>query len=237
MKLNTTYIITIENINIEVIHRKVKYINLRLIPTYGDVRIVCPMNVSKEYIIGFANSKLFWIKQKREKYNTQRIDYTKKYEDNEEFYLFGEKITLRLKSTYGNKRIELIDNELIIHTKDPSDKERTEAIIYSWYREYLHNKIIELIPAWEDRLKVSSSGFSIRKMKTRWGSCNIKTKKIWISFSLVYYPLECLEYIIAHELCHLIIRNHSKNFYNILHNHFPNHKEINKVLNNFVYLH
>lgn len=228
--------IVFEGINIDILYKKVKNISLRIIPPYGDVRLTIPIGTSNKYVNQFLNSKLDWINKHRSKYNTQRIDYNKYYNEDEEHSLFGCIIKLKLVENNSYTKVIQENNYLIIQTKDKDNKDRIKKSIDNWYKKELIKTSNILIEKWEYKLGIKSSELGIRKMKTRWGTCNIKTKKICLNFSLIYYPIQCLEYIIAHELCHLIERNHNKRFYNILHHHFPNYKNIKQELNNFVYL-
>ncbi|MBP1630804.1 MAG: hypothetical protein H6Q15_1697 [Bacteroidetes bacterium] len=228
--------IEIDEIIINIQFRKIKNIHLKILPPYGDVRLSLPLNTSKEFATGFINSKLDWIKKHRIRFNTERIDIEKKFTHNEKHLFFGKNLELKLLENKSRPKVSVDENNIIVFCNDISNTILIEKAIDDFLRKELIDASKIFFDKWESILGVKSSDIGIRKMKTRWGTCNIRTKKIWLSFELAHKPIECLEYIIVHELCHLIEKNHNERFYNILHHHFPNYKMIKHKLNNFVYL-
>ena len=220
--------VEISGITVSIQKKKIK--NLRLTVSPDGVRVSAPMHMSDEDIMLFLREKLDWIQKHREKFAQNEQFAAREYVSGETLYLFGEPYALRV---VEGKRPSLIllENELILTAKKDSTRDYREAIVNEWYRERLKEKVALLLPKWESITGLYAEAWQIKNMKTRWGTCNTKTRKIWLSLQLAQKPTVCLEYVILHELAHLKVRNHGKAFEAILNRHMPSWRDVKKALN------
>ncbi len=225
--------IVISDIEIEVIKKKIKNMHLYVLPPDGKVRITAPLRVKQEAIRSFAMSKLDWIKHKKAKFKNYPGE--RKYISGEIHYLWGKPYLLELRQ--GNKNwVEIMEDRLILTVKatdngsdsaventedNASSIQKREQILTKWYRQQLKEKLPPLFEKWESIIKVKANCFRVKNMKTRWGTCNVRDKRVWINLKLVKKPIECLEYIIVHELVHLLEKSHNEVFTAYLDNFLP----------------
>lgn len=224
-------ILNIEGLEIEVERKKIKNIYLRVYPPDARVHISAPNRLSISSIRDFAHSKLDWIINRMIIVLEREKKYQKEFREGEYHYLFGKKYYLNL--IYENKspKAEIIDNKINLYTKEESFLEERETILREFYRKELRNILPSLINKWEDIMNLEINLWDIRKMKTIWGSCNPSKKKIMFNLELAKKPIHCIEYIVVHELAHLIERSHNARFKSILDNYLPEWKELKKELN------
>ena len=232
MKSKTiTKIIVVENIEIEITRKKIKNIYLKIKTPEGKVTISAPRKVNDDFILQFVNAKLDWIKNQQSKLkNLSRIKQIYLIKSGEIYKLWGNAYTLNIIDSNLNK-IELEDNVLNFYVQKELSKEKKKNLIKDWYKKQLTLILFRLIPKWEKFMDVDLNSWTIRHMKTRWGSCNHTKKKITINLSLVQRPIKYLEYIIVHELAHLKIRNHKKEFWYLVTNYISDAKTLRKELN------
>ena len=154
----------------------------------------------------------------------------KQYVTGEKHIIFGKEIVLEVR--LGDKNVvKLSDDKIILVIKD-KDQDRGQ-IVMSYLRKVLYNKALEFINRYEKIMGVHAEQLRIKKMKTRWGTCNIEAKRIWINYELIKYPIECLEHIVVHELTHLLETNHTPRFYALLGKYYPNFRENDKLIKEF----
>lgn len=222
--------ITLENIEIEVVKKNIKNLNLSVNPPYGDVRLSVPNKMNDEAVKCFALSKLDWIKKQREKFKVQE-KFNIEYKSGELHCLFGKKYELKVVENNGRQFAELNGDYIILHVRKDSSFEKKEKIIQEFYREKLKSVVSEYVEKWENIIGVNIESWAVKIMKTRWGTCNTRNRKIWINLELAKKSKDCLEYIIVHELTHLLERYHNKIFYNYMDEFLPHWKNIKKELN------
>lgn len=224
--------IIIEDIEIDVVKKNIKNINLSVYPPYGDVRISAPERMDDESVTSFAKSRLAWIRKQRAKYMTQKKSSETEFVTGEYHSLFGNDLMLDVHVTKGRQYAEIgCDGNINMFVRKDSSPEEREKLLYNMYRESLKDKLPECISRWEGIIGVSVNQWGVKLMKTRWGTCNIRSKRIWINLELAKKNPRCLEYIVVHELTHLLERYHNKNFYGYLDRFMPQWKEIRKELN------
>ena len=226
--------IIVENIEIEIYKKNIKNINLSVHPPYGDVRMSVPDRMEDESIKSYAKSKLSWIKKQRLKYKVQEKTISNKVVSGEYHSLFGKRYLLMVTETKGKQYVELINECIILHVRENSSQEKREKLIYEFYRTKLKESVPDYIEKWEKIIGVSVNEWGIKLMKTKWGTCNIRSKKIWINLELAKKSHRCLEYIVVHELIHLIERYHNRTFYDYMEKFLPDWKNIKKELNGIV---
>lgn len=224
--------IVLEDITIQVTRKKVKNINLRVYPPKKEARISAPHYLSEQVIRNFAISKLAWI---RNKFSTCKAPV---HPDDPEFitgeihFYKGKALELRISTRDTAPEIILHEKQAILEmiARPGSSKAKRAEILTEWYRARLKEQIPKFIEKWEPVMGVTVQEFGVKKMRTRWGSCNTQAKRIWLNLELAKKSAECLEYVIVHEMVHLLERLHNDRFYQLMSCFLPNWKETEKEL-------
>ena len=233
----------IENIVIDIEKKAIK--TMRLVVSAEKIRVAAPMKTSLEDIMAFVTSKIAWIKKHQAKFilRAKIVENAKEMlaPMSELYYFQGVAYILRVIKSDEPPEITLstenINNEtkkyLNLRTPAHLDEVTHPILINTWYRTQLEKNAKPLIEKWEAVIGVKCSEFRIKRMKTRWGTCNIRDKRIWLSLDLAKKPLSCLEYIIVHELVHLLERLHNARFVGFMDKFLPDWKQRQKELNEF----
>ena len=223
--------IEISGIKIELQKKNIKNMHLVVAPPDGKVRVSAPLHLSDESIAMFVRTKLSWIKKQQEKFAKQPRQCEREYVSGETLYVFGQQYFLRVEYSYKGNSLVLEGNEAILTVRKESTPKQREAFVNEWYRSLLKEKIAICLPEWEKITGLYCDSWQTKYMTTRWGTCNTNTRKIWINLQLAKKPIECLEYVILHELAHLKVRNHNKDFVAIMDQYMPYWREIKSKLN------
>lgn len=227
-------LLKVSGVEIEVLKKNIKNMHLSVLPPTGKVRISAPIKASDEVINLFAISKIAWIKKQIEKYEKQPRQSEREYVSGESHYLWGRRYKLEIRYTKTANNVEIKANKLILTVRENSSQLQRETIMNEWYRSQLKAKLPPLIEKWEKVIGVKSNSVEIKNMLTRWGTCNVKDKRIWINLQLAKKPVNCLEYIVVHELVHLLEKNHTTLFVDHMDKFLPNWRVIKDELNNFI---
>ena len=226
------YIIEIENIKIEVNKKSIKNVYIRIYPPDGNVKISAPKRMKLADIRVFAFSKLSWIKAKQEAFKNQERKSPQKYIDNEELYFKGNRYLLKVVAREARPKVILKDNEIKLYIRPSKITiEAKQQILNEWYRAELKKDVPKIIEKWEKIIGVKCNEFGIKRMRTKWGTCNVRSKRIWLNLELAKKTPECLEYIIVHELVHLLERKHNERFKQYMNKFIPNWRSTQKKLN------
>lgn len=223
--------ITIANIEIELTFKSIKNIHLSVHPPMGNVTVSAPLHVDKDIVKVFLIGKLGWIRKERTKFLNQPREAEKLFISRESHYFFGKRYLLNAVDNTLSTKVVLKHNGIDLVTPSNSSIEYRQKVLYNWYRRELRKVLGEMINHWEVRMNVRSESFGIRKMKTKWGSCNNKDGNLWFNIELVKKPKVCIEYIVVHELVHLLERNHNKHFVLLMNRFLPDWKERKRQLN------
>lgn len=223
--------IEISNIPVEVIRKNIKNLHLSVLPPDGKVRVSSPMNLSDESISIFVRTKLSWIKEQQEKFQTQPRQSERQYISGETLYVFGKQYFLKVEYSYKCNSLILSGDTAVLTVRKESTVKQRENFVNEWYREMLKEKISAYLPKWQQTTGLICDSWQTKYMTTRWGTCNPTSKKLWFNLQLAKKPIECLEYVILHELAHLKVKNHNQEFIAILDEYMPNWKEIKQTLN------
>ena len=213
-------IIKLDDVEAEIYYKRIRNIHLRVIPPDGKVRISAPFRVKNEVIYKFAYSKLDWIKKQRVSISNNTHE-SFQYINQETHYFRGRKYKLKVQEKKERPVVQLLNDEIVLQVPEGAEMETRRAALQNWYHLQLEILIPPLITKWESILNVSVERFSIRSMKTRWGSCTPKTRSIRINLELVKRTPECLEYIVVHELVHLLEASHNNKFKMLMDKFFP----------------
>jgi predicted metal-dependent hydrolase len=224
--------ITISNIKIDVVRKDIKNIHLAVYPPTGRVRIAAPLKVNEDTIRLFAISKLGWIKRNQRKFEGQQRILPREFKQRESHYFQGRRYLLNIIETEAKPKVICKNKKYIdIYIRPKTTVEKRNEILTEWYRTELKKQIPVIIAKWQKILKVSVADWQVKQMKTKWGSCNIEKKRIWINLELAKKPEHCLEYIIAHEMVHLLERHHNDRFLYYMDAFLPTWRQLKTELN------
>jgi predicted metal-dependent hydrolase len=230
-----TYTINPGNIEITVTRKKVKYLRMSVSPLDGTVKISSPFAASSKSIEDFAIAQLEWIEKHQRKFKSRIRPANLEFVSGESLYFRGKvhKLEVRYKES---KPCILIDGEIIVlYARPGSNLEKRKKILNEWYRKILKKQIPELINKWAPLVGGCPVDWGVKNMKTRWGSCNTNTKKIWISLKLAEKSTPCLEYVVVHEMVHLLERGHGKFFKAHMDRVLPDWRSTRNELNSSIY--
>ncbi|NLW22107.1 MAG: M48 family metallopeptidase [Tissierellia bacterium] len=229
--------IIINGIEIELTKKNIKNLYISVHPPHGKVKISAPKWMDEEAIRQFAISKLSWIKKHQQKFKDQERILEREYVSGESHYFLGQRYLLNV--VYTNKRkqgVQVRNKKYIdLFVRENTPKYLREKVMIEWYRGELKKLIPPLIEKWEPVLGVKVNEFGVKRMKTRWGSCNPTAKRIWINLELAKKNPRCLEYIIVHEMVHLLEKSHNKRFIAYMDKFLPNWRLVKGELNAMVY--
>lgn len=224
--------ITVSNIIIDVVRKKIKNIHLAVYPPTGRVRLAAPLSAKDEAIRLFIVSKIGWIRRNQRKFDAQERIAPREYKERESHYFLGKRYLLRITETDKASKVVIANKRFIeLHIRPDTTTAKRQEILNEWYRAELKTRIPEIIQKWEKIMKVKVAEFHVKQMKTKWGTCNIEMKRIWLNLELAKKPLHCLEYIIVHEMVHLLERHHNDRFRHYMDTYLPNWKALKTELN------
>ncbi len=226
----------IENIKIgvniiEVEFKDIKNIHLSVYPPDGRVRIAAPKRMDLDMIRLYAISKIDWIKKQQKSFRNQKRETPREYINLESHYVWGQRFLMEIIEEEKVPSVELTHKSMILRIRPGTDQKKREAIVSEWYRDQIREKSAPLFEKWENVLKVRPNKIIVRWMKTKWGSFNPESKNILLNTELAKKPEICLEYIILHELIHLIEPRHNGNFVLLMDKYMPHWKHIRNELN------
>ena len=222
-------IINVDDLVVMIKYRKnMKNIYLK-VEKNADVVVSAPPRTANYIIKKLIQDNIDEIKLRRNNI-LKNGHIVKNYVTGEKYFVFGKELTLEVRSGLKNS-VVIVNDKLILVIKD-KEQDR-EQILTKELRKILYNRSLEFINKYEKIMSVHAEELRIKKMKTRWGTCNITAKRIWINYELVKYPIECLEHTIVHELTHLLETNHTPRFYSLLGKYYPNFRENDKLIKEF----
>ena len=221
----------INGISVEIIKKNIKNMHLYVQPPDGKVQVSAPMHLSDESILMFVRTKIGWIRKQQEKFKNQPRQTERQYVSGESFYVLGKQYYLQVEYSYKGNSLVLSGDKAILTVRKESTPKQREYFVRVWYREILKAEIEKYLPKWEKKTGLYCDSWQTKYMTTRWGTCNTNTKKIWFNLQLAKKPVECIEYIILHELAHLKVKNHGNDFVAILDSYMPYWRETKKKLN------
>jgi predicted metal-dependent hydrolase len=223
--------IKLGDIEVDVVLKDIKNVHLSVYPPRGSVRIAAPKRMSLDTIRLFAISKLGWIKQQQKKLREQERETPREYVERESHYVFGKRYLLDVRESEARPSIELKPKRIVLHVRPGTSEETKESIVEEWYRARLKEAVPPLLARWEPVMRVKTARFFVQRMKTKWGSCNQHARTIRLNTELAKKPPECLEYLVVHELAHLIEPTHNARFVALMDRFMPRWKFYREVLN------
>jgi predicted metal-dependent hydrolase len=209
------------DITVDVVLKDIKNIHLSVYPPSGRVRIAAPSRMRLDTIRVFAISKLGWIKQQQEKLQEQERETPREYLDRESHYLWGKRYLLKVIEGDAAPSVALPHSRMLLRVRPGTDAKKKRAIVEAWYRQQLKKAVPPLIARWELLIGVKVERFFVQRMKTKWGSCNHRAHSIRLNTELAKKPRECLEYIVVHEMTHILEPTHNARFVALMDQFMP----------------
>jgi predicted metal-dependent hydrolase len=224
--------ITIGSLSIDVVRKDIKNMHLAVYPPEGRIRLAAPERTDFEVMRLFAISKLSWIKKHVRGFKEQKRESPRSFVSGESHYFQGKRFLLDVEDGAPSNSIKVKGTKKLKMSLRPNTTtQKREEVLKEWYRQELKAQIPELISKWEQVIGVKSDDWGVRLMRTKWGACNIEEKRIWLNLELAKKPPICLEYIIVHELIHLLERNHNDRFIAYLDRYMPKWRQHRDELN------
>jgi predicted metal-dependent hydrolase len=223
--------IKLGDIAVDVVQKEIKNIHLSVYPPTGKVRISAPMRMDLDTIRVFAITKLGWIKSQQQKLREQERESPREYLDRESHYVWGRRYLLKVIEKDLAPAVELKHNKMLLQIRHATSYVRKQAILEEWYREKLKEAVPALIAKWEPLMGVKVERFFVQRMKTKWGSCTPGSRSIRLNTNLAKKPSECLEYIVVHEMVHLLEPTHNSRFVSLMDQFMPKWRYYKEELN------
>jgi len=224
-------LLQIGDIKVTVFRKPIKNLHLSVLPPDGKVRISAPLHINDEVLKLFLASKISWIRRQKEKFISQERQMPREYISGEDHYFLGRRY--RLDVIYKNEtpKVTIKGKKIILQVRPYSDVKKREEVLLKWYKNQLRIVAEGIFKKWQKKIGVGSFSWYVRRMKTRWGTCNYNARRIWLNLELIKKPVAYTEYIIVHELIHLIEKKHNQNFIYLMDKYLPNWRLLKENLN------
>lgn len=197
----------------EVVRKDIKHLHLAVYPPTGRVRVAAPLRVDDEAVRLAVVSRWKWIRRHRERFRRQERQTEREMVTGESHWVRGRRYRLAVVEEDAAPRVRLLNNRTLeLRVRPGADRAKREAVLHGWYRARLRAQLPGLIAKWEPIVGVTVAEWRIKRMKTRWGTCNVGAGRVWLNLELAKKPVSCLEYVLVHEMVHLIERRHNERF-------------------------
>ena len=227
--------ITVSNIEIEVEHKDIMHIHLSVYPPDGRVHVSVPMKMTIDSVRLYAITKMVWIKGSIKKVLSQERQTPREYVSGESHYFKGRRYVLRVNYVDEPPYVNVLCNKFIqLNIRPESTLNKRAEVMMEWYRKELKSLLDTYIINWQKKMNVECNGWEVKHMKTKWGSCNHMTKHILFNLELAKKPTHCIEYVVVHELAHILVRTHDSEFKKILDIYMPQWEIYKRKLNEFI---
>lgn len=221
-----------DQLSIDLVRKEIKNMHLAVYPPTGRVRIAAPLRINDEAVRLFAISKIAWIRKQQRNFEAQDRQPPRQYVERESHYFQGKRYLLRVIEKDAAPHVVLKAKTYIeLYVRPDASTEQRQSILNEWYRTELKKQIQPLVDKWQEKIGVLVDDWQVKQMKTKWGTCNIEKKRIWINLELAKKPIQCLEYIVVHEMIHLLERHHNDRFLSLMEKYMPQWKFYKEELN------
>jgi predicted metal-dependent hydrolase len=224
--------LTVGGLKVHVVRKAIKNLHLGVYPPSGRVRVAVPLTISDNAVRMAVVGKLGWIKRQRKRFQLQPRQSEREMVSGESHYFLGRRYRLRV--IYQNRRTEVVlrsRSTMEVYVQLETTPEQRERVLRQWYRQKLKEIIPPLVEKWQPILNVQVADWGIKKMKTKWGSCNAEAQRIWLNLELAKKPVRCLEYTVVHEMAHFLERQHNDRFISLLDQYLPHWRLHRQELN------
>lgn len=223
--------ITVEGLRLELARKPIKHLRIVVAPPDGQVRVSAPRHWPETAVRAAVTARLPWIRRHIAHFSAQPKRPPPQYLAGESHWIWGVEHRLELVEAEGAARVEnTADGRLRILARPGAGLDQRQRLLQQWYRSLLQARIEGQLDVWQQALGVSVSDWGIKRMKTRWGTCNISARRIWLNLALAQLPPECCQYVLVHELAHLLERRHNSRFWSILDHHLPDWRAAQALL-------
>lgn len=219
------------DVTVAVTRKDIKNIHLSVHPPTGRVTIAAPLRTNMDALRVFAISRLGWIRRQQGKLQTQERESPREFLNRESHFVWGQRYLLRVIETEGPARVEIKHKRLELRTPSESNRRKNAEVLEAWYRDQIRAALPALLAKWQRIMGVSVDRIFVQRMKTKWGSCNPHTRNIRLNTDLAKKPRECLEYLLVHEMVHLIEPTHNERFVALMDQYMPRWKHRRETLN------
>jgi predicted metal-dependent hydrolase len=224
--------IVVSNISVDVVRKNIKNLHLAVYPPNGRVRVAVPLRMNDDAVRLAIVSRLAWIKRHQTKFSAQDRQSAREFVAGESHYFQGRRYRLNVVYHNSAPKVFIRNNSAIdLFVREGSDRPQRQRVLTEWYRKQLKEQIPSLIDKWQPIMNVSVAEWGVKQMKTKWGTCNIRARRIWLNLELAKKPVHSLEYIIVHEMLHLLERNHNDRFKALMDRFMPLWRSYREELN------
>lgn len=223
--------LTVRGIDVDVIYKDIKNLHIGVYPPLGRVRVAAPERLDDEQVRLAVIQRLPWIKRQREQLKAAPRQTEREMVTGESHYVWGLRKRLKVVERPGRTHLEVDGDRLVLYTPSSTTAEQRRAALDQYHRQQLREAIPGVIDTWEQKLEVSVPKWTIRRMKTKWGSCNRETRHLWFNVELAKKHPDCLEYIVVHEMAHYFERNHGERFTKLMDKYLPDWRSRRDSLN------
>ena len=232
--MSTNPTISVGQFEIEVVRKNIKNMHLAVYPPTGRIRLAAPIKTDAEVVRLFAVSKLGWMKKHVKNFEAQHRETPREYISGESHYFKGKRYQLKVIETKGSQKAMVKGTKVIEMRVSASSTHKQRAdLLKEWYRAQLKKQLPQLIEKWEARIGIKCASWGVKQMRTKWGTCTVASKRIWFNLELAKKPPLCLEYIVCHELIHLLERTHNDRFVSLMNKYMPkwrlHREELNRL--------
>lgn len=222
-------------LEVQTIKKDIKNMHLGVYPPQGRIRVAAPLKMSDESIRLFILSKVSWIKKQMTQFERQQRQTKREFVSGESHYFLGNRYRLNVIPTEGFPKVEIKRKTHIdLHIKQGMSTVQKEKLLEDYYRKELRKQIPEMLEKWQKKTGIKINQINIKKMKTKWGTCNHKDGRIWINLELAKSPIYCAEYVLVHEMTHTLEKTHTDKFFNLMDSFMPQWHQYRDELNNSV---
>lgn len=223
--------LTVSGIDVDVVYKDIKNLHIGVYPPMGRVRVAAPDALDDDQVRLAVVSRLPWIKRRREELQAAQRQTMREMVTGESHYVWGSRLRLKLIERPGRAHIEVDGDRLLLYAPVETTAEQRRQVLDRWYRDQLRRALPDLIEKWERKIRVTVPKWSVRRMKTKWGSCNRESGHIWFNVELAKKHPECLEYLVVHEMAHLLERSHGPRFTKLMDKYLPDWRTRRDQLN------
>ncbi|MBO6506841.1 MAG: M48 family metallopeptidase [Kordiimonadaceae bacterium] len=225
-------VLQLGDLSIRVTRKPIKNVHLTVHPPDGSVTLSAPSGTRLEVVRAYAVSKLRWIRDQQDQLRAQARETPRQFVTRESHYLWGKRYLLKVAEKEAKPCVTMDHKHIHLTVRPGADRDKRAEVVHEWHKALLHEFVPSIIRKWEDRLEVTVAGYFLQRMKTKWGSCNHEAERIRLNTELVKKPKDLVEYVIVHEMAHLLEPTHNERFIGLLDKHLPSWRESRAELNN-----
>ncbi|MBX5468871.1 MAG: M48 family metallopeptidase [Thermoleophilaceae bacterium] len=223
--------ITVGDLNVDVVYKDIKNLHIGVYPPLGRVRVAAPAHLDDDAIRLAVVQRFPWIKRQRRQFQEAARQSEREMVTGESHYVWGRRLRLKVVERPGRPHVEVDGGRVVMYVPPGTDTADRTRVLQRWQREQLRHEIAALIDKWEPRIGRKVAGWSIRRMKTKWGSCNRETAQLWFNLELAKKHPRCVEYLVVHEMVHLLERGHGERFTTLMDEFLPDWRQRRDELN------